>query len=233
MVLRLSAAKAEPAAPGAMEQGPPKQRRGESSDRKEKKEKPKVDKQMGNLMQAVLKSILRNFQDGRDVQSVVFDTALAESTLAEVEAAIEEAVQYNKQTHGVAGHGLGPPHLYVIGAFVDCLKDQIDEKAKTDPTAVPIATKLATLLTFLESATMEEKGRFIPFFKLTKCFKKRGETQKHRITFSFGPTKDAQDARDLLIKTLSSHSLVEFKVGRPPAGGLERDIQEWLETFMS
>ena len=100
---------------------------------------------------------------------------------------MDEAVAYNKQTHGVSGHGLGPPHLYVMGATVDPLREQMVEKAKTEVAAQPLAQKLGTMTTFLETASMEEKNRFCPFFKLTKCYKKRGnaEASNHLRLWSF------------------------------------------------
>ena len=160
-------------------------------------------------------------------------TAIGESTLSEIEAGTAEAVSYNIETHGVAGHGLGPPHLYVLGGFADSLKEQMQVKAQGDAAANDMETKMTPLVDYLEKASIEEKGRFCPFFKLTKCYKKKGETQKTRLTMAFGPSRDAQEARLLLMKIMSTYSLVDFKVGRPPAGGLERKVQQWLETFLA
>ena len=235
MVLRLvKKEESSAAAENPTKRGKAEGKGGVKTEQPDKKEKPRQhDKNITNLQIVILKSVMRCFQDGRDLQSVVFDTGLAEATLNEVEAGLEESTSYNDQTHGVSGHGKGPPHLYVLGGFVDSLREQIQEKSRTDLTCKEPAEKLQSMCDYLEAATLLGKARFCPFFKLTRCYKKKGETQKMRITMSFGPSTEAQQARTLLIAVLELHSKVEFKVGRPPAGGLEREVQQWLETFLS
>jgi hypothetical protein len=202
-----------------------------------KKEKPKgMDRTATALHKSMLKSILRCFQDGRDVQGILFDTALGEGTLDELIAGQEQSTAYNEVTHGVSNHGQGPPHLFVAGGVIASLQEQIEEKAKTDKEnekqLKDWAGKLKTLTEVLEGATIEQKGRMIRFFKISKAYKKRGETQKLRLTMSWGPDPHSQEARLLIMEVLQRFSNMEFKVGRPPAGGMERDIQAWLEVFV-
>jgi hypothetical protein len=202
-----------------------------------KKEKPKgMDRTTTALHKSMLKAILRCFQDGRDVQGIIFDTSLGEATLDELIAGQEQSTAYNELTHGVSNHGQGPPHLFVAGGVIASLQEQIEEKAKTDKTnekqLTDWAGKMKTLTDVLENATTEQKGRMIRFFKISKAYKKKGETQKLRVTMSWGPDPHSQEARLLLIEILKHFSNMEFKVGRPPAGGLERDIQAWLEVFV-
>jgi hypothetical protein len=216
--------------------GPTKKTRPEEQE-EVKKEKPKgMDRTATALHRSMLKAILRCFQDGRDVQGILFDTALGEGTLDELIAGQEQSTAYNEATHGVPNHGQGPPHLFVAGGVVASLQEQIEEKAKTDKTSAgqltEWATKLKTLSEVMESSTIEQKGRMIRFFKISKAYKKRGETQKLRLTMSWGPDPHSQEARLLLLEVLKTFSNMDFKVGRPPAGGLERDIQAWLEVFV-
>ena len=239
MPLRLGVAKTEPGTATASddtkkEEGPQPKRGKPQPVQEVKKEKSKgADKAMTNLQIAIMKAVLRNFQDGSDLQSVCFDIGIGESTLKEIEAGNEEATAYNNETHGKPGHGLGPPHLFLLGGFADSLNTQLLEKTKADPSNAKIRAwsgKLEELVKFLEKATVEEKGRLCTFFKLTKCYKKRGETQKTRITMSFEPSPEAQNTRLTPIQVLKHVSFIDFKVGRPPAGGLEREIQAWLEV---
>ena len=233
-------AKAEPTPAGeaaASTAGGPskKSRPGEAED--VKKEKPRgMDKTASALHKSMLKAILRCFQDGRDVQGILFDTALGEGSLDELIAGQEQSTAYNELTHGVANHGQGPPHLFVAGGVIANLYEQIEERAKQAKTsALPLtdwAANLKTLADKLETATTEEKARMIRFFKISKAYKKRGETQKLRLTMSWGPDPHSQEARILVMEVLKSFSNMEWKVGRPPAGGLERDIQAWLEVFV-
>ena len=184
----------------------------------------------------MLKAILRCFQDGRDVQGILFDTALGEGSLDELVAGQEQSTAYNDLTHGVSNHGQGPPHLFVAGGVIASLQDQIEEKAKTDKAnelqLLDWAAKLKTLADKMEAASTEEKARMIRFFKISKAYKKRGETQKLRLTMSWGPDPHSQEARLLLMQVMKTFSNMEWKVGRPPAGGLEREIQAWLEVFV-
>jgi hypothetical protein len=234
MPLRLLAAKKEENSQ-APSQGPAKARKGDQakSEAKEKKEKPKTDKHMSVLMTLVLKSILRNFQDGRDLQAVVFDTGVAEASLPELEAASAEATGYNEQTLGNKGHGLGPPHPYILGGLVDSLMEQLKLKAAIEASFREMAQRMELLAQHLEASSIEAKCEMCRFFKLTKCYKTRGETQKMRITMAWGVDQKSQDARALIKAALTQLSLVEFKMGRPPPGAMERELQEWLETFLN
>ena len=202
-----------------------------------RKEKPKsMDRTTSALHKSMLKAILRCFQDGRDVQGILFDTALGEGSLDELIAGQDQSTEYNNLTHGVSNHGQGPPHLFVAGGVIASLQEQILEKAKTDKEnqaqLSDWAVKLTTLADKLEAATTEEKSRMIRFFKISKAYKKRGETQKLRVTMSWGPDPHSQEARLMLMQVMKTFSNMEWKIGRPPAGGLERDIQAWLEVFV-
>ena len=202
-----------------------------------KKERPRnMDKTTSALHKSMLKAILRCFQDGRDVQGILFDTALGEASLDELIAGQEQSTAYNDLTHGVSNHGQGPPHLFVAGGTIASLLEQITERLKTDKANEAQlkvwAGQLKTLADKMEAATTEEKARMIRFFKISKAYKKRGETQKLRVTMSWGPDPHSQEARLLMMQVMKDFSRMEWKVGRPPAGGLERDIQAWLEVFV-
>ena len=202
-----------------------------------RKEKPKgMDRTASALHRSMLKAILRCFQDGRDVQGILFDTSLGEGSLDELIAGQEQSTAYNELTHGVSNHGQGPPHLFVAGGVISSLQEQVQEKAKTDKLnerqLLDWSNNLKTLADRLENASIDEKARMIRFFKISKAYKKRGETQKLRLTMSWGPDPHSQEARLLLMLVLKNFSNMEWKVGRPPAGGLERDIQAWLEVFV-
>ena len=98
----------------------------------EVKVSPKMDKEMKRLVTAMQKLLLKVAQESRDTQSVVFDTSIKEAARREVLASQEEARGYNNLTHGQAGHGHGPPHIWIFGAWLADVQEQLGEETDLD-----------------------------------------------------------------------------------------------------
>lgn len=196
------------------------------------KEKPRaMDMHMQGLLVANTKATLRQMQDMRDVQGILFDTCLGDAKLEEFEAGQEQSRAYAEEAKGNKGHNLGPHHLLVAGGVVDSLREQLELKRAEDPTWGLMADQMKRLSDELDKASIEEKGKMIRYFNLSATYQKKGEAPKLRLTMSWGPDHASQPARELVCKVLRQLSGVDMKVGRAPAGHLERELQAWLEVI--
>ena len=137
-----------------------------------------IDKSMEQLLSSMLKAILRCQQDTRDLQGICFDTSILEAALEEIEAALEQTKEYNTLTQNNKGHGQGPPRLLAFSGYIGELRVQIEEKANIAKGWKEPAQTLVELCAFLENTTLQENFDLVKFFKLTKRYKHRDETQQ-------------------------------------------------------
>jgi hypothetical protein len=82
------------------------------------------------------------------------------------------------------------------------------------------------------SLNPEGKCELIRYFKVAKCYKQ----ENSKVLMSFSPSPAGQKLRTIALeclKTLDPANKWEAKLGRSPAGHLERDLQAWLVACSS
>ena len=123
------------------------------------------------------------------------------------------------------GHGLGPPHLYVFGAV---LKEE--HKASEEDGTVHAETQwLQEKLATYEAFSLEERSELVTFFRVSKVYR----SDQVRLTMSLGHGSLADEFRQKLLPTWREREGWSQKIGRPPAGHLERELGKWLHEFLS
>ena len=172
------------------------------------------------LMTLMLKQILRNTQDNRDLMGVLFETWLGPAASLVATMAKQQNLRYSTGARS-RGHGLGPPHLYTFAGTLGALAVQ----AKETPSAAEAQGNLDTY----SNKAMLDKSEIIKFCRLTPLFEK----SKIRITMSFGVGMEAQACRNSLVKMLSATEGFEYKAGRAPAGYMERELGQWLQALLA
>ena len=68
--------------------------------------------------------------------------------------------------------------------------------------------------------------------KLAKCAKMYAPEQK-KLALTFGVGAEAQQLRSLVISLIKGIDQASYKVGKPPAGYMERDLADWLQHMSS
>ena len=194
------------------------------------------------LMSLVLKSILQQQQKMRDIEGVVFSVFIAPEEDEVIKAATRQGRLYSKKVEEMGkGHGLGPPHLFVMSAIIKTitkeLKGQV-EGAEQNPSpeqkaAQDIfkqqATQMEAMAGQWSQLSLEEKNDIVPFVRAAKMYK----TEQKKLIISMNShTPMAADLRQLVVKHLRARPEWEAKTGRPPAGHMERELGAWLKLMM-
>ncbi len=76
---------------------------------------------------------------------------------------------------------------------------------------------------------LQERFELVRFCRVVKVFK---ESQR-RLIISFGGSPKALEMRNHVIGFLKGREAWDFKMGRPPAGHMERELGLWLKEFLS
>ena len=202
--------------------GPKKQRRAEAEEENassgSKKILSQALKEHKGLFALMIKQILVNTQADRDASMILFDVFLASATALLIVKALNQNKLYSKKTQK-RGHGLGSPHLYTAAGLLNRLMDMIQENMKPD---LKVFTDLWPKL------SDEEKTDLIKFCRIVKTY----EGARKKLIISFGPSPQAQKLRCVFMSSLNSLEDVTHKMGRPPAGYMERELSQWLEVLV-
>ena len=75
--------------------------------------------------------------------------------------------------------------------------------------------------------TWEEKQNILRFCRIVKLY----DTSKKKIVMSWSPTSKAQELRQTFCAAVASIPEIEYKIGRPPAGHMERELSLWLKEI--
>ena len=71
----------------------------------------------------------------------------------------------------------------------------------------------------------------VKFFRIIRCFKKKGQPELVRRTMAFSPSPGGLHIRSVVISALRMICKATVKAGEAPPGHLEREIQEGLELI--
>ena len=110
------------------------------------------------MMEIMIKLILQTTQLTRDISSIVFDVFLVPVASKFVLLATQQGGRYARAT-SVAGHGLGPPQIYVLAALLTYL-------AERDGATSVGAANLTSSGTF----TFQEKSKLVRMCKVGEMF---------------------------------------------------------------
>ena len=169
-----------------------------------------------SLMELIIKAVLQVTQLGRDTQAALCDVFLVPAVSSFVLSAHRQGKRYAAATLGKAGHGLGPPHLFVFAALVDFVHKNT------------IAGSAACLtMERWKEYSLEQKQELV---RLCKCVRMFNQDQRKFVVI-FGPGQEAQAIRSDLLAALKG--VWDWKQGRPPPGNMERRLGEWLKDMVS
>ena len=79
-----------------------------------------------------------------------------------------------------------------------------------------------------KNSSLEEKADTIRFCRIIKMF----DNSKKKLILAFGPSKTAQEIRATVTAALAAKEQVEHKIGRLPAGYMERELGLWLMELL-
>jgi hypothetical protein len=218
----LTLAKSQPAAPPGARV---KRSRGEEEPDEERHVVPEgliKDSALRKLLVAMIKQLLQNTQQMRDVFSVVFDTLLLPTESTPVTMAKAQNVLYQSETKNKKKHGLGSPHIYTVGGAMEALL-----KLAADHQDKEVSNQMEPVFKEYGDLEPKQKEEICLFFRLTQCH----DTNQSRILMAFSSDLPGQALRKTMIKSLEVLAAAEIKTGRAPAGWMERDLQQWLQQL--
>ena len=193
-----------------------------SNQEKSKKETP-LDKETKKLMTVLMKQVLHNTQQIREVEGALFDTMLGPSDSPLVLGMGEQGTNYQSAVKEAGkGHGLGPPHIYVFAGLISSL-------TKSNPAEVGEEnhSQLVQSLKHLDTIDLHAKCELVQLCRLNNTHIK----EIKRITLCFAPNTLAQQLRTVVVQSMMRLKW-EVKEGKAPPSFMERELQEWLKVVL-
>jgi hypothetical protein len=191
------------------------------ADASEKKKVTTVMKEHKPLLSLMIKQILATQQASRDAMQVLYDVYITAADLVLIVVAMAQNTLYNKKIQKKGrGHGLGPPFLWTAQGILVGITKMLEGARKDE------ANKI---LDHWNKASMEEKSDLIRFCRVVKTF----ESDTKKLVMSWGASRQAQEYRSVFMGFMTSFEQVQFKVGRPPAGYMERELALWLKELIN
>lgn len=182
---------------------------GKGSDPKVKLHKEKTAK----VLKLMIKSLLRNMQDIRDLQSCVVDVFLGEDSSVEF-LRMKEQTKHYSELDQEAKNKNGPPHLL---AFVGLLEGLI---SRGDAVGQANAVAIKRYHEQVQAMEWEELAEQVRMCRAMKTFK---EGQK-KLLLEVSRTPIRKELLLALRQVNFNH-----KQGRPPPTFMERELAEWLQ----
>ena len=160
------------------------------------------------LLTLMVKLLLQLAQGSREVMGAIFETFLAPETDTVIVAMSKQGKRY---AHLVKEgcHGLGTPHIYVMGGLLNALATENEANPN------PVMTKLEEEYKNMEIARKEELVRLC---KVAKLFR----TDCKKVVLAFGPGPEVAELKNIVVAALRSRKDWEYKVGKAPQGHMER-----------
>ena len=165
----------------------------------------------------MLKLILNSALNIREISAVVFDVILipAASPLA-------IAMSLQGKRYGISvqekGHGLDSPHLYIMGAMLDCMATQNSSDLE-----------LKTMLEKYEAMNTIQRNEWARMCRLVKIY----EESQRKVVLSFGTGAEALEVRCKVLACLDKIEGAVRKTGKAPAANLERQLGDFLRGMMT
>ena len=187
----------------------------------EKKKVTEVMRQHKTLFSLIIKQVLANTQAERDAMQILYDVYLSGAENPPILLATQQNTLYNKKIQKAGkGHSLGPPFVYTaLGLFAGILQ-VTPEGTKKD--------EIKNIIKTYKEYSLEEKVDLLKFCRIVKTF----DSSKKKLVLSWGPGQLAQEFRSSIMGVLANTENMEYKVGRPPAGYMERELSLWLKELL-
>ena len=212
--------------------GPAKPKRGKTGGEKDaasaaagssdkKKVVSKVMKENSVLFALIMKQLLAVSQASRDACQVLYDVWLIPSELPILTVPAGQNTLYDKKVRKKGkGHGLGPPFLWTaLGMMVGLAQTLTGEKQ----------VEVNKIVEKWKASSQEEQADLIKFCRVVKTF----ESNTRKLVLSFGASQVSQEIRSTLVGHISSLEGAMYKLGRPPAGYVERELSNWLKELLA
>ena len=186
----------------------------------EKKKITEVMRQHKTLFSLIIKQVLANTQAERDAMQILYDVYLSGAEIPPILLAIQQNTLYNKKIQKAGkGHSLGPPFVYTaLGLFAGLL--QIAPEGKKE--------EIKNIIKTYKEYSLEEKVDLLKFCRIVKTF----DASKKKLVLSWGPGQLAQEFRSTIMGIMTNIENMDYKVGRPPAGYMERELSLWLKEMI-
>ena len=167
------------------------------------------------LLTLMIKMVLQLTQKGREVESITFDTYLAP---AEDPMVAAMRVQGRRYSHAVqnSGHGLAAPHLYIFGALLDAIASHTGEEQDRQHNEQ------------YKGMQVEQRAQVIRLCKVAKVFR----AEELKVAMAFGSGAEAQACKLRVLSVLGKLAGWSYKIGKPPAGYMERTLASYLEDLV-
>ena len=169
-------------------------------------------------VQLLAKLSLKNAMDIREIQSTVLTTVILNQDDLYVQAATAATQEFNKhQDQAKAGNGeppAGPPHCYAWIQMLELLVT--DGLAEEEKKAVQAFCS--------EHPSPEQMATVVHVCRVKKVF------QKGKTKLCLAVHDSAEAVLQLLVKKLAERG-GELKRGQAPKGGLERELQGFLDQL--
>ena len=205
----------------------------------QKKTVTKAMKDQQALLTLVLKSVLQQQQKMRDVEGVIFTVFEAPEEDEVVKAGARQGKLYSKKVEELGkGHGLGPPHLFVMAAIIKTIQKDLQSQVDGAPTEENQEQlnglkqqlhKMTSLQQQWSQLSTSQKDDIVPFIRIAKMYKQ----DKRKIIISMNSHSEyAAELRKIVLKHMKERPEWDMKTGRPPAGHMERELATWLKLMI-
>jgi hypothetical protein len=172
-----------------------------------------------SFFMTILKAILQLQQTFRTICSTIFDVFIIPADLPEAVAAGEQGKRYNEMLQDPEERQQveGPPHVYIFGAFLQSLLERGEAVGARN------FEKLKAFADQFTAATITERAESIRVFRVDKTY----QSTHRKITMHV----EKSGIRLELMQAMLQIKDVEHKIGRSPPTNLERELQDWVESF--
>jgi chemotaxis protein histidine kinase CheA len=214
---RAKASAAAPRSPAVPQEEAPAESAAKQKKPKKKQQATKwlenVSASQISLFILIMKQMLQLTQGQRELQGALYDiiTLPANSEMATV--CHRQGKRYSTAV-SQRGHGLGPPHLYVMGALLDYL--------------FGLNSTFKQSMDAYEALSLTGRSELIKICRIAKLF----NPELKKLVLMFGPGPEAQSLRKKILEELTQIDRFELKCGQAPKGHMERELQEWLVNLL-
>ena len=189
-------------------------RGGASSEQVSKKQAGGSEKFLMKGMQVVAKLSLKHAMEMRELQAAVLTTVVMNQDDPIVKAATEATQEYHKRQQAGGDTPQGPPHCYEWMGMLEMLVSEDIAEESTQ-----------SIRQFCqEYASAEAMATVIHVCRVKKAF------QKGKVKVCFAVHASAEQVLKLLVDKLTDKG-GEVKRGQAPKGGLERELQTFLDQL--
>lgn len=195
-------------------------RQGGGGRRAGKKKLTKAQTENRGLWSLVLKALLQLQQDQRTLASAVLYVYTVKTESDEIVKMQEQGRAYADLCKDQPDHGQGPPHLFVFSALLTSL---VERGAAVGQKNLGALQLMQTRWTEWE---LDERADAVRICRQAKAW----DQAIRKIYIAFGMGFRDEDKKALLASLVQIGAVA--KHGRAPAGGLERELGQWLSSFV-